>query len=188
LGDSKDADQVSTDARDAGNQPTAVGQRRALELQASGAPLEASLTELVKTAEDQCSQEIFASILLMDADGKHLRHGAAPSLPEAYCKAIDGIEIGPSQGSCGTAAYYGRTIVVDDVQHSALWTSFKELAGKHGLRACWSTPILSPSRKVLGTFALYHRTVAVPSRRDIELVSLLVGTAAELLERSRNGA
>jgi GAF domain-containing protein len=155
-----------------------------LALHAQGAPLEAALTELVKTAEAHSSQQVIASILLVDADGKHLRHGAAPSLPEEYCKAIDGIEIGPSQGSCGTAAHYGRTVVVDDVQSAALWADFKELAGKHNLRACWSTPIVSSTdQKVLGTFALYHRSVAVPSRRDIETVSLLVHTASQILEK-----
>lgn len=153
------------------------------------AALEAALAELVKSVEARSSQPVIASILLVDADGKHLRHGAAPSLPEEYCKAIDGIEIGPSQGSCGTAAHFRRTVVVDDIQSNALWANFKELAGKHGLRACWSTPILSSGHKrVLGTFALYHRTVAVPSKRDIEMVSVLVEEAARLLERQRTAA
>lgn len=153
------------------------------------APLEATLAELVRTAEAESTQPLVASILLLDADGKHLRHGAAPSLPDEYCKAIDGIEIGPSQGSCGTAAYYRRTVVVDDIQSNALWANFKELAGKHGLRACWSTPILSPGGDtVLGTFALYHRTVAVPSKHDIEIVLQLVDKAARLLEGRRHKA
>lgn len=148
------------------------------------ATLGAKLAELVKTAETQSTQQVVASILLVDASGKHLVHGAAPSLPGAYCKAIDGIEIGPNQGSCGTAAHYRRTVVVDDIHASALWANFRELAGSHGLRACWSTPILSSDGlRVLGTFALYHRVVAVPSKRDIELVGRLVSTAAELIER-----
>lgn len=168
--------------RTSGDQSVAAGQSRARALHAEGASLESALAELVKTAEQNCSQPIVASILLVGPDGKHLVHGAAPSLPAEYCKAIDGIDIGPSQGSCGTAAHYGRTVVVDDVQSSALWANFKDLADKHGLRACWSTPILSNSdQEVLGTFALYHRTVAVPSRRDIELVLQLVSTAAEII-------
>lgn len=174
----------SADPRGAQDPSVAAGQSRALQLLAQGAPLEAALTELVKTAEAQCGQQIIASILLVGADGKHLRHGAAPSLPAEYCKAIDGIEIGPTQGSCGTAAYYRRTVVVDDIQDAVLWANFKDLAGKHDLRACWSTPIISSNdEKVLGTFALYHRTVGVPSRRDIEIVSQLVNTARVILER-----
>jgi GAF domain-containing protein len=148
--------------------------------------LRASLEELVKTVERQSTQQVIASILLVDASGKHLLHGAAPSLPDEYCKAIDGIEIGPAQGSCGSAAFYRRTVVVDDIQSNVLWANFKELAGKHGLRACWSTPILSPSdERVLGTFALYHRTVAVPSKSDIELVQRLVSDAAAIIEGQR---
>lgn len=153
---------------------------------ASAAGLSPQLDDLVRAAEAQSTQQVVASILLIAPDGKHLIHGAAPSLPEEYCRAIDGIEIGPSQGSCGTAAHYRRTVVVDDIQQNALWTNFKDLAGKHGLRACWSTPIVSSDgNSVLGTFALYHRTVAVPSKHDIDLVLTLVNTARDLIERAR---
>lgn len=163
-----------------------AGQKRALELAVHGAPISSILEVIVRTVEAQSSNGVLASILLMDDDGKHLRHGAAPSLPVAYNEAIDGIEIGPAAGSCGTAAFTETTVIVSDVTTDPLWSQFKALAGEHGLRACWSTPILSTSAKVLGTFALYHRTVMTPTERDQEIVALLGHTAGLLIERDRH--
>jgi PAS domain S-box-containing protein len=161
------------------------GQRRALELALHGGPLRDVLEVLTRTVEAQSTQDVRASILLMDTDGRHLRHGAAPSLPADYNAAIDGIEIGPAVGSCGTAAATRRTVVVSDIQADPLWAAFKDLAARHGLRACWSTPILSTDGAVLGTFALYHRVVTTPSARDLEIVELLARTAALIVERDQ---
>jgi len=163
-----------------------VGQRRAPGRVVQGAPLAAILDVLVRTIETQSTNGVLGSILLMSDDGRQLRHGAAPSLPAAYCAAIDGIEIGPEVGSCGTAAHGARTVVVRDIATDPLWASFKDLALSHELRACWSTPILSSKHEVLGTFALYHRVPAEPTPRDREIVELLGRTAAVVLERDRN--
>src|SRR5260221_943235 len=95
------------------------------------------------------------SILLVSADGKSLRHGAAPSLPTRYTEAIDGGQIGPRAGSCGTAAYRKAPVMVSDIATDPLWAHYRDLALAHGLKACWSTPIFSAARKVMGTFALY---------------------------------
>jgi GAF domain-containing protein len=130
------------------------GPGRALELAQRGAQLEQVLDVLVRTAEAQGGGKLFGSILLLDEDGKHLRHGAAPSLPKAYCEAIDGVEIGPSVGSCGTAAYAGHAIYVTDIERDPLWSEFRGIARAHGLRACWSTPLLSREGAVLGTLAI----------------------------------
>jgi PAS domain S-box-containing protein len=169
----------------AGNLRVIQGQSRALELAIKGAPIGEILDVLVHTIEDQSSNDVLGSVLLTDEDGKHLLHGAAPSLPQAYCDAIHGIEIGPKVGSCGTAAHSGKTVIVKDIQTDPLWANFKTLATEHGLRACWSTPILSSSGKVLGTFALYHKVPMEPSERDKEIVSLLANTAALVIERDR---
>ena len=92
-----------------------------------------------------------SSILLMDDEGLHVRHGAAPSLPAAYSEAIDGAPIGPNAGSCGTAAYTGKDTLVSDIATDPRWVDYKHLALAHGLRACWSIPIFSTKGTVLGT-------------------------------------
>src|ERR1035437_6911341 len=84
---------------------------------------------------------VFASILLLDSNGKQLWHGGAPSLPKAYTDAINGIVIGPSEGSCGTAAHRGKQVIVSDIASDPLWANYRELALANSLRACWSTPI-----------------------------------------------
>jgi PAS domain S-box-containing protein len=175
----------SAAAHSAGNETVIDGQREALELAVHGAPLSAVLDVIVRTVEAQSVNGVLGSILLLDAAAGRLHHGAAPSLPAAYNAAIDGIAIGPTIGSCGTAAFTGRTIVVRDIATDPLWAAFKELALEHELRACWSTPILSSEDEVLGTFALYHRTPTAPSERDREIVKLLGHTAGLVIERAQ---
>lgn len=126
---------------------------------------------------------ILCSVLLLDASGEHLRHGAAPDLPLAYSTAIDGARIGPQVGSCGTAAYRGETVFVADIASDPLWADYKDLALEHGLAACWSSPIKSPAGKVLGTFAVYWKT-PYPQRsaivqRYVEAATALAGIAIE---------
>ena len=158
---------------------------RVLELAVNDSPLEISLGELIKIVEMNSKTGVLGSILLLDTDGKTLRHGAAPSLPELYCAAIDGAEIGPKVGSCGTAAYRGQPVFVADIENDPLWEDFKDLALSCGLRACWSTPIISSGRKVLGTFAMYHREPREPTVRDLALVELITQTAALIIDRKR---
>lgn len=161
------------------------GQNRALQLANDGARLGEVLEVLVRTAESQSDGSFIGSILLLDEDGRHLRHGAAPSLPAAYNEAIDGIEIGPAVGSCGTAAHFGHAIFVTDIARDPLWANFRDLALQHGLRACWSTPFLSKDGSVLGTLALYYREPRGPTERDRETVKLIGNTAAMVIEHAR---
>lgn len=158
---------------------------RVLELAIADDPLEHTLAELLRIVEATSRTGVLGSILLLDADGMHLRHGAAPSLPEGYCRAIDGAEIGPSAGSCGTAAYKVSPVFVSDIANDPLWADFKDVALEHGLRACWSTPILASGRRVLGTFAMYHREPREPTVRDLTLVDLVTQTAALVIDRRR---
>jgi len=104
-----------------------------------------ALCRLVEEVATGC----LSSILLLDPNANCLRHGAAPSLPIPYTKAIDGAVIGPAVGSCGTAAYRAEPVIVSDIATDVLWADYRELAMAHGLRACWSTPILSSGGKVL---------------------------------------
>ncbi|MBI4492244.1 MAG: diguanylate cyclase [Chloroflexi bacterium] len=159
------------------------GQKRVLELVAQGAPLSTVLETLVGVVEARSSDGLVASILLLDQDGIHLRPGAAPSLPQSFLQATDGLAIGPGVGSCGTAAYRREAVVVSDIASDPKWAEGRELALQHGLRACWSTPIFSSSGYVLGTFALYYREPRGPSARDRELVDVATHLAGIAIER-----
>ncbi len=117
----------------------------------------------------------------MQSDGQRLRPGSAPSLPEAYWGAIDsGIEIGPSAGSCGTAAFRKEPVIVSDIASDPLWEGPREFTLSFGLRACWSMPIIRRDGIVLGTIALYYREPRAPCARDwvwLEPASKLVRLA-----------
>lgn len=158
---------------------------RALALAVADSPLEQSLGELIKVVESTSRTGVLGSILLLDEEGKHLHTGAAPSLPELYSAAIDGGEIGPRAGSCGTAAYTARPVFVNDIASDPLWEEYAEFAVACGLRACWSTPIITSGRKLLGTFAMYHREPREATVRDLALVELVTHTAALIIDRKR---
>ncbi|WP_234325696.1 GAF domain-containing protein, partial [Streptomyces sp. NRRL S-146] len=134
----------------------AAEQRALLEQIAREAPLPDVLDGMCRSIEE-LSGEVLVSVLLADEDGRHLLHGAAPSLPGFYNRAIDGIATGEGIGSCGTAAHRRRPVTVSDIATDPLWDDFRGLAARAGLAACWSTPILARDGRLLGTFAMYHR-------------------------------
>lgn len=156
---------------------------------AAGESLEAVLGRHLLAVEDAADTELLTSILLLDESGKHVLHGAAPSLPKAYCDSIHGAEIGPRAGSCGTAAYTGRATYVTDIATDPLWDDYRHLALPHGLRACWSTPIRDPDDKVIGTFAVYHLTPRSPTPGEVESIRLITEHVARAImwSRSANG-
>ncbi len=157
------------------------GESRVLEMIARDAPLEETLDNLVRVLEAQFAG-LLCSVLLLDEDGQHTRHGAAPSLPEPYVKAINGLCIGPNAGSCGTAMYRREPVVVTDILQDPLWESYRDMAEPYGLRACWSTPILAHSGNALGSFAMYYREPRSPSpaeTRALEMATHLAGIAIE---------
>src|SRR5229473_149219 len=157
------------------------GESRILEMIARDAPLEEILENLVRVVEAQFAG-LLCSVLLLDEDGQHVRHGAAPSLPKAYTKAIDGLCIGPKAGSCGTAMYRREPVVVTDILQDPLWEPYRGVAEPYGFRACWSTPILAHSGKALGSFAMYYREPRSPSpaeTRALEMATHLAGIAIE---------
>jgi serine phosphatase RsbU (regulator of sigma subunit)/anti-sigma regulatory factor (Ser/Thr protein kinase) len=152
---------------------------------AAGQPLTEPLEALLRVVERVSAGGLLASVLLVDESGKHLRHGAAPSLPADYNQAIDGVEIGPTVGSCGTAALRRSQVIVSDNNTDPLWDDFRELALTAGLQACWSTPIVGVGGRVLGTFALYYPEPHAPEQSDLDLIDVLVRTVGTALERSR---
>src|SRR6185503_14452660 len=167
------------------NETIRAAHNKVLELAIGDSPLEQTLGELIRIVESTSRTGVLGSILLLDQDGKHLRHGAAPSLPPPYTAAIDGAEIGPCAGSCGTAAYRGEPVFVTDIATDPLWAEYKAVALPHGLQSCWSTPIMTRGRKVLGTFAMYHREPREPTLRDLTLVDLVTQTAALVIDREQ---
>ena len=158
------------------------GQAQILEMIATSAPLTDVLDRLARLIETQVDG-VFASILLLDEAGLRLHHGAAPSLPEAYTQALDGLRIGPCAGSCGTAAFTRQPVIVADVMRDARWTECSALAAAHGLRSCWSTPVVSHQGQMLGTFALYSGSVRRPSAAEWRLIDGATRIAGIAIER-----
>src|SRR5438874_2982452 len=159
-----------------------AGENRVFEIVAKGDSLAEILDKLCLLVEEQ-SSDVLASILLMDPNGKQLRHGAAPNLPKTYTEAIDGAFIGPAVGSCGTAAYRAEQVIVSDIAADPLWADFRDLALAHSLRACWSTPIFSSEGKVIGTFAMYYREPRSPSPREQETIKHITYLAGVAIQR-----
>lgn len=160
-------------------------QNRILQLINQGSELHPVLHELVCQVE-ALHPEMMCSILLLDKDGKHLRHAVAPSLPDAYNQAIDGIEIGEGVGSCGTAAYLGERVIVEDVQQHAYWQPFLDLAKLADFRSCWSQPVKDNQGAVLGTFAIYHRQQAQPTDSEMSLINHYAGLAQLAIEKNQS--
>ena len=162
------------------------GQRDVLELIATGASLPQTLKALIDSIEQQDSR-ILCGICLLDADGMHLRSAAASRLPQAFCKAIDGMRVGPAAGSCGTAVFTRQPVIVADIQTDPRWADFRALAQEHALAACWSTPIFDSQQRVLGSFAVYYREPRAPSDEHRRLVEMATHTAAIAIERTQAG-
>ncbi|MBJ6724222.1 ATP-binding protein [Geomesophilobacter sediminis] len=154
-----------------------------LEELATGGGLPDLLNAIVRFVEQQ-SPGALCSVLLFDEDKGRLRHGAAPSLPDFYNKAVDGILIGMGVGSCGTAAFLKKRVVVEDVVGHPHWKGFQPVLDA-GLRACWSEPILASDGKLIGTFAIYNREPKAPGPEEIALIESAAHLASLAIERSR---
>lgn len=159
-------------------------ERRAMEMLAASAPLEDILATILSVIEE-LAPDTLASVLLYDPATRRLRIGAAPSLPAVWNQHVDGLEIGPAAGSCGTAVFRRDAVFVRDIETDPLWAQARELVRPFGLRACWSTPILANDGRVLGTFAMYYREPRAPEAADVELIDRAVHVAAMAIERRR---
>ena len=146
-------------------------------------PLAEILSKLVLMIESQ-APDMICSILLISDDGNHVRHAVAPSLPESYVKVIDGSPIGPKHGSCGTAMFRGEPVIASDILTDPLWDDYRQHATAIGMRACWSTPILSSKGKVLGSFAMYYRDARTPDGAEQHLTDVATQLAAEAIEHN----
>ncbi|MFN2425119.1 MAG: PAS domain S-box protein, partial [Candidatus Binatia bacterium] len=160
------------------------GQRGVLEMIASDAALEETLTSLTNVIEAQ-SDGLLCSVLLLEKNGRTVRHVAASSLAPEFVEAIDGIDIGQGTGPGGSAMCLRRTVIASDITSDPLWSDLRDLAAAHELRACWSTPILSPRGEVLGSFAMYCREARSPAKHDLELLEFAMRLASIAIERKQ---
>ena len=160
------------------------GQIQLYEMIAGGKPLKETLTELVLFIESN-TPNMICTILLLDEDGHRLWTGAGPNFPAGLSAAIDGSSIGPNAGSCGTAAFRGENVFVEDIQKDPLWADYRMVFLLHGLRACWSSPIFDEQHRVLGTFAMYFRKPASPKEHDLELIDIATRIASVCIIRRR---
>ena len=163
-----------------------VGEKRLLEMIATGGALEDILNALSLMIEEQRSGTL-ASVLLLNPDGVHLDFVAGPSLPDEWRQQMAKLPIGPCAGSCGTAAFRGSPVIVSDIKTDPLWEvpEHRTSALKHGLRASWSNPVLSSKGKVLGTFCMYYREPRSPSSQDLELIEFATHFVRIAIERDR---
>jgi signal transduction histidine kinase/HAMP domain-containing protein len=168
-------------------------ERGILEMAAAGAPLEEILAALCRGMEQQLDDAL-CSVVLLREDGLHISVAAAPNMPPKIAAAYEGVSIGPEMGSCGTAIYRRMPIIVTDVENDPRWERFKDVVLPHGLRSCWSLPILTAEGEALGAFAIYSRQVREPkdwemerARRAVQLASLTISSrrAAEQLEQAK---
>jgi diguanylate cyclase (GGDEF)-like protein/PAS domain S-box-containing protein len=161
-----------------------LSQHHLLEMIAAGAPLAEILMATARTAEEQSNTT--CSIMLLDDEGQRLHVAAAPTLPESLSQAFDGLLIGPSVGSCGTAAFRGAPVITRDVEADPFWADYRDIIRPYGLRSCWSTPIITTDRNVVGTFALYSPEPAAPDERQQRVIEIMTHLAAMAIEQSRS--
>jgi len=154
-----------------------------LEMLAHDAPLEDILNAIVCGIE-AFRPDMLCSILLLDSTDKYLVTGASPSLPDFFTVKLNGLEIGIGAGSCGTAAFTGQRVIVEDLKVHPYWEDFRQVTEKAGLGACWSEPLHSASGKVLGTLGVYHHQAHKPEEDEIRLIEQAVRLAEIALGRS----
>jgi PAS domain S-box-containing protein len=159
-----------------------AGEKRILEMVAQGDSLPRIADSLCRLVEEH-TRDALTSILLIE-DGR-LRHVGKPNLPRAYVEAVDGSAIGPTVGSCGTAAYFGKKVIVSDIASDPWRADYCDLALQHSIRAVWSTPIMCSEGKVIGTFAMYYREPRSPSPRDQAIVEQITHLAGVAIQRTR---
>ena len=163
-----------------------AGEKRLLEMIATGVSLKEILNALCLIIEEQRSG-MLASVLLLNPDGVHLDVVAGPNLPNEWIQQMEKLPIGPCAGSCGTAAYRSSPVIVCDIATDALWDvpEHRASALKHGLRASWSNPVLSWKGEVLGTFCMYYREPRSPTSQDLALIELAIHLERVAIERDR---
>ncbi len=160
------------------------GQRQFLELLAAGEGFQETLDSLLQLIEDQWPG-MHGLVLLLDEESRRLRVGASVSLPAPYLDSLEGLEIGPQMGSCGTACYTGERVIVEDIETDSRWEGLRDLALQFGLKACWSEPIFAQDGAVMGSFAMYYRHPRTPSPEELRTIQIGAHLAGVAIEQRR---
>jgi PAS domain S-box-containing protein len=163
-----------------------AGQHGVLEMIATGAPLDEILAALILLIERQCD-DVRGSVVLLDQRSGRMRHGVAPSLPGLFVPGFE-VPIGPSAGSCGTAIFLGEPVVVSDALVDPVWEGARDIARRFGFRGCWSTPVRSSQRVVLGAFGLYAAHPRLPTDDELRLMDIGAYLAGIAIERQQADA
>jgi PAS domain S-box-containing protein len=160
------------------------GQAYVLEMISRNVSIQEILEGIIVWVEGHSEGEVLSSILLADKDGKTLLHGAAPSLPDFYNKAVHGTPVAYGEGSCGTAAFTRQQVIVEDIATDPLWAKYTVITSKAGLGACWSTPLIGKNGNLLGTFAIYSRAPRKPTDNDLHIIQLVGRTIVIAIEHN----
>ena len=140
------------------------------------------LQEILHWIEVESKNHILTSVLLYNNETSQLFEGSAASLPDRYNKIINGAKAGPVAGSCGTAAYFRKQVIVQNIATDPLWENYKSFALVEGLHSCWSTPIPGLTNELLGTFAIYYTEPRKPTNHDLMIIDEIVGLTASAIE------
>lgn len=160
-------------------------QNAVLKLLQDAVPLPDVLRTLAQSVE-ALHPDMVCSILIYSESERALYTGAAPSLPDFYSEAVNGLPVAEGVGSCGTAAARDELVVVEDIAGHPFWVPFREVAARAGVQACWSQPIHSSDHKLLGTFAVYHRRPTHPGEADLALIRHFSWLAGIAIEKTRS--
>jgi PAS domain S-box-containing protein len=161
-----------------------VAEKRSLEMITNGASLAAILEDLCCTIDAQ-TPGIISSVMLTDPDGMRLRPAAGKRVPRGWTDAINPLAIGPCVGSCGTAAFLKKRVIVSDIASDPLFTGCRDAALSYGLHAAWSQPLISKNGEVLGTFGIYNAEPRSPTGSDLQLIESAEHIAVIAIERKR---
>jgi signal transduction histidine kinase/CheY-like chemotaxis protein len=146
--------------------------------------LSKTLTDMALIVEAR-NPGLKCSILLMDAAHECVTVGAGPSLPDEYNAAVEGLRIGPTVGSCGTASFWNVPVIVESIADDPLWASLRGVAEVAGVAACWSHPITGTDGSVLGAMALYDVKAGGPTQRQMDALEISSRMVALAVERER---
>lgn len=160
------------------------GKNELLEMAARGRPLQQVLDRLTGVIESQF-EGLYCTVMLLEPDGRTVRSGAGPRMPPEYLQLLNGLEIGPKVGSCGTAMHDDRTVIVEDIETDELWAPYRALIHPYGFRACWSEPIHASGQGVIGSFAMYYREVRRPSGAELQALRTASHLAGIAIDQAR---
>ena len=167
------------------NEALQMAQTNALELMAQEAPLNDVLATLILSLEEHSENNMLASIMLVDEQSDTLQFAAGPSLPATYIEQINDLKIDAERGACGASAATREPVFVPDIASEPLWENYQDLALQHGLKACWSLPILS-GKEILGVFAMYYPAQQSPDKMDYDSLDIIMRTAELVIKRRQN--